>query len=177
MFLPVPLWRWPGLSPDVGYEFFGPLEAAHVANNGQERESVDEAHAEHLHGAQHHVVAAHPGSDETVEALAALFAGIQIAEVLGKDLLLHGRPVPLFEHPLPGALQLEVALGGADGVAVEVSPQRVAGRRVVGRRLCHRRGAARGAGGSARRAPIRKEPSPARKTSAMRAAAILSLSA
>ena len=44
---------------------------------------------------------------------------------------MHGRPVPLFEDPLPGALQLEVALGGADGVAVEVGPQRVAGCRVV----------------------------------------------
>ena len=82
--------------------------------------------------AQHHGLRAHLGSDEPVEALAALFAGIQIAEVLGKDLPLHGRPVPLFEDPLPGALQLEVALGGADGVAVEVGPQRVAGRRVVG---------------------------------------------
>ena len=75
-----------GVESDVGHEFFGPLEAAHVANNGQEREGVDEAHAEHLHGAQHHGLRAHLGSDEPVEALAALFAGIQIAEVLGKDL-------------------------------------------------------------------------------------------
>ena len=39
-----------GVEPNVGHEFFGPLEAAHVANNGQQREGVDEAHAEHLHG-------------------------------------------------------------------------------------------------------------------------------
>ena len=120
-----------GVESDVGHEFFGPLEAAHVANNSQEREGVDEAYAEHLHGAQHHGLRAHPGSDEPVEALAALFADIEIAEVLGKDLALQGRPVPLFEDPLPGALQLEVALGGADSVAVEVGPQRVAGCRVV----------------------------------------------
>ena len=30
-----------GVESDVGHEFFGPLEAAHVANNGQQREGVD----------------------------------------------------------------------------------------------------------------------------------------
>ena len=45
---------------------------------------------------------------------------------------MHGRPIPLFEDPLTGALQLEVAPGRADGVAVEIGPQRVAGCRVVG---------------------------------------------
>ncbi len=79
-----------GIEPDGGHEFFGPLEAAHVANNGQEREGVDEAYAEHLHRAQHQGLSAHLGSDEPVEALAALFAGLQIAEVLGKDLALQG---------------------------------------------------------------------------------------
>ena len=38
-----------------------------------------EAYAEHLHGAQHHGLRAHLGSDEPVEALAALFAEIEIA--------------------------------------------------------------------------------------------------
>ena len=42
-----------GVESDVSHEFFGPLEAAHVANNGQQRKGVDEAHAEHLHRAQH----------------------------------------------------------------------------------------------------------------------------
>ena len=84
-----------GVEPNVGDEFFGPLEAAHIANNGQEREGVDEAHAEHLHGAQHQGLRAHLGSNEPVEALAALFAGIEIAEVLGKDLALQGGPVPV----------------------------------------------------------------------------------
>ena len=121
-----------GIEPDVGHEFFGPLETAHVANNGQECEGVDEAYAEHLHRAQHQGLSAHLGSDEPVEALAALFAGIQIAEVFGKDLALQGGPVALFKDPLPGALRLEVAPGGANGVAVEEGSQRVAGRGVVG---------------------------------------------
>jgi hypothetical protein len=124
-----------GVEPNVGDEFFGALEAVHVANNGQQREGVDEAHAEHPQAAQHHGFRAHLGSDEPVEALAALFAGIQIAKVLGKDLPLHGRPVPLFKDPLTGAFQLEVGLGGADGVAVEKAPQRVAGRGAVGDRF------------------------------------------
>ena len=89
-----------GVEPDVGHEFFGPFEAAHVANNGQEREGVDQAHAQHVEAAQHHGLRTHFESDEPVEALAALFRGIQIAEVLGKDLPLHGRPVALFEKPL-----------------------------------------------------------------------------
>ena len=109
-----------GIEPDVGHEFFGPLEAAHVANNGQQREGIDQAHPEYVQAAQHHGLPTHFGSDEPVEALAALFRGIQIAEVLGNDLPLHGRPVSLFEDPLTGALQLKVAPGGADGIAVEV---------------------------------------------------------
>jgi hypothetical protein len=56
---------------------------------------------------------AHLGGDESVDAPAALFACVQIAEVLGKDLPLHGRPVPLLEDPLPGALQLEIPSGEA----------------------------------------------------------------
>ena len=84
-----------GVESDVGHEFFGPLEAAHVANNGQQREGIDEAHAEHLQAAQHHGLRAHLGSDEPVEALAALFAGIQIAEVLGKDLAFAGATSPV----------------------------------------------------------------------------------
>jgi hypothetical protein len=124
-----------GVEPDVGDEFFGPLEAAHVANNGQEGKGVDKAYAEYFQAAQHHGLCAHFESDEPVETLAALFAEIEIAEVLGKDLPLHGRPVSLFEDPLTGALQLELTLGKADGVAVELSAQRVAGRRVVANRF------------------------------------------
>ena len=121
-----------GVEPNVGDEFFGALEAAYVPDDGQQRKGADQTHAEHVHAAQHQGLRAHLGSDEPVEALAALFADIQIAEVLGKDLPLHGRPVPLFEHPLPGALQLEVGLGGADGVTIEKGPQRVAGCGMVG---------------------------------------------
>ena len=40
-----------GVEPDVGHEFFGPFEAAHVANNGQEREGVDQAHAQYVEAA------------------------------------------------------------------------------------------------------------------------------
>jgi hypothetical protein len=72
-----------GIEPDVGHEFFGPFEAAHVANNGQECEGVDKAHAEYIQAAQHHGLRTHFGSDESVEALAALFTGIQIAKELG----------------------------------------------------------------------------------------------
>ena len=73
--------------------------------------------------------------------------------MLGEDLALQWRPVAFFEDPLTDALQLQVALGGADGVGVEVGSQRVAGRGMVRRQLCSRRAAARVAGGSARRAP------------------------
>jgi hypothetical protein len=65
------------VEPDVGHEFFGPLEAAHLTNNGQERGGVDEAHAEDLQAAQHHGLRAHLGSNEPVEALAALFGRIR----------------------------------------------------------------------------------------------------
>ena len=37
-----------GVEPDVGYQFFGPLAAAHVATNGQECEGVDKAHADYI---------------------------------------------------------------------------------------------------------------------------------
>jgi len=62
-----------GIEPDVGHEFFRPLEAAHVANNGQQREGIDQAHPEYVQAAQHHGLPTHFGSDEPVEALAALF--------------------------------------------------------------------------------------------------------
>ena len=48
-----------GVEPDVGHEFFRSFKAAHVANNGQEREGVDQAHASTLMAAQHHGLRAH----------------------------------------------------------------------------------------------------------------------
>ena len=89
----------------------------------------------HLNGAQHHKFHGHLGSDEPVDALAMLFGHVQIGEVLGEDLALQWPPVAFFEDPLTGALQLEVALGGTDGLGVEVGSQRVADRGMVRRRL------------------------------------------
>ena len=111
-----------GVGPDVSHQFFRALETAHVADDGRERKGVNQAYAEHLHCAEHQGLAADLRGDESLETLATLFRGIQIAEVLGEDLFLDGRPVPLLEDLLTGALQGEVAPSGADGVAVAVGP-------------------------------------------------------
>ncbi len=172
----VPAYPLAGIEANVGHELFGPIKAPHISDDRQQSKGIDLSDPQQLHAAQHQGFSANLLADESQQTRARLGLIGEVGEVSGEQLFLQHAPVALSQDPFPRAFKLKSAAGRTDGELVEVVLERVAGSCMVGDRILVGVEKFSTFAGHGIRNPHARAFS-ARYTRAMRAAAILSLSA